>query len=553
MAAVRVKATVTNPSSALTDFSLIIDLSDMPSSWWAAVDTTDGTRGRVYKGDGTTRLAADWIDFDDTAETGLLRVKWAGTLATTGTQEVVVESPVAVNATVAAVDTYGSDNAYDANWEGYWPFVADFDDRTANAAHGSAYNSSFSAGGESGLVGGSTLIPSDDWIELPGSVINKPAGTVIGFGNHVSSGANRYPFASRTAAYTDRIYFRMPNTNDIQYSFSDFDNFTTITGGAVIGSWDNWAMSWDSASARGFYDGSFVQEVSATLAVGTPIVNIGGAINDAEYQSANLYVQHWSIHSTQRSDAWIAYEYDQINDDTTFWGTWTVDSGTTDALTAADLTLAAPVLDSPAIGQVHALTATELTATGAALDSPALGQEHALSATALDFAPAVLDTPTLSTEGEHALTVSDFTLASPALDTPGLGQVHAFTAADLTLAAAALDDPTLSTDDIDDLTAGTMTLSAAVLDSPTMGQVHTVTAVAITGSSALLDSPTLGQAHALATADLLLAVAVLDEPVLWNGSEVYRETRELAVTWATETEISTSWATASEIATTWEE
>src|SRR6056297_1214654 len=114
-------ATVTNPTSALTDFTLIVDLSTMPASWWSAVSTSDGTRGRVYKGDGTTRLACDWIDFDDTAETGLLRVLWSGTLASTGTQELWIEPPVSGNDAVAADNTYGSDNAYDDDWEGYWP------------------------------------------------------------------------------------------------------------------------------------------------------------------------------------------------------------------------------------------------------------------------------------------------------------------------------------------------------------------------------------------------------------------------------------------------
>src|SRR6056297_96504 len=90
-------ATVTNPSSALTDFTLIIDLSTLPQDWWDAVTSSDGTKGRASKGDGTTELACDWIDFDDTAETGLLRVLWSGTLASTGTQEVRIYPPLSGN------------------------------------------------------------------------------------------------------------------------------------------------------------------------------------------------------------------------------------------------------------------------------------------------------------------------------------------------------------------------------------------------------------------------------------------------------------------------
>src|SRR6056297_1287987 len=134
-------ATVTNPTSALTDFTLIVDLSTMPASWWSAVSTSDGTRGRVYKGDGTTRLACDWIDFDDTAETGLLRVLWSGTLASSGTQQLWIEPPVSGNATVAADNTYGSDNAYKSSIEAYYPLQSDGNDRTSNGHDLTEYNS----------------------------------------------------------------------------------------------------------------------------------------------------------------------------------------------------------------------------------------------------------------------------------------------------------------------------------------------------------------------------------------------------------------------------
>ena len=54
-------ATISNPDSALTDFTLMIDLSRMSASWWADAEDTDATRGRASKNDGTTELATDWI------------------------------------------------------------------------------------------------------------------------------------------------------------------------------------------------------------------------------------------------------------------------------------------------------------------------------------------------------------------------------------------------------------------------------------------------------------------------------------------------------------
>src|SRR6056297_3267170 len=153
-------ATVTNPGSAQTDFTLIVDLADMPANWWSAVTSSDGTRGRVYKGDGSTRLAADWIDFDDTAETGLLRVLWSGTLASTGTQQLWIEPPVSGNDAVAADNTYGSDNAYDDDWEGYYPFF-DLNDRTSNGRDLTAHDDAAVETG-SGPYGGQLDVDGTD-------------------------------------------------------------------------------------------------------------------------------------------------------------------------------------------------------------------------------------------------------------------------------------------------------------------------------------------------------------------------------------------------------
>ena len=93
-------ATISNPDGALTDFTLMIDLSRMHASWWAAVDTADGTKGRAAKSD-DTELATDWIDFNDSLETGWLRVKYTGTLSASGTQTIKIFPPVAANSSTA--------------------------------------------------------------------------------------------------------------------------------------------------------------------------------------------------------------------------------------------------------------------------------------------------------------------------------------------------------------------------------------------------------------------------------------------------------------------
>ena len=128
-------ATIQNPDSALTDFTLIIDLAEIISDeadFGTAFNTDDQGRGRAYKSDGTTELACDWIDLDNSNSTGLLRVKFSGSLASTGTQTIRIYPPNTGNSQYAADDTYGSDNAYDDSWESYLPTQSDFLDRTSN-------------------------------------------------------------------------------------------------------------------------------------------------------------------------------------------------------------------------------------------------------------------------------------------------------------------------------------------------------------------------------------------------------------------------------------
>lgn len=125
-----VSATLTNGAS-MTDPLFAVDLADMTSAWWAAVDTSDGTKGRVYTSTGT-ELACDWIDFNSGTQTGQLRVKWSGTVLAGGSVTLHVYPPVAANASVGVSDTYGQYNAYPATLEVYLPLGGSLDDRTGN-------------------------------------------------------------------------------------------------------------------------------------------------------------------------------------------------------------------------------------------------------------------------------------------------------------------------------------------------------------------------------------------------------------------------------------
>lgn len=361
-------AAVTNPSAALTDFTLIVDLSTLPQSWWDAVTSSDGTKGRVYKGDGSTRLAADWIDFDDTAETGLLRVKWAGSLATSGTQQLWIEPPVSGNDSVAADGTYGSDNAYDTYWVGYWP-DAGVTDRTSNSNDGTAQGG-VSAGGTTGVLGNATdfdgtndyiSIPDDDTLSL--STASGNSWFLAFEAPSDPTAATRAAFAkyADTSPFDGEWYLSLGGTSAVAGganggAYIQLLNDTAIkrvrtnTNTALTGSaWNTVGFVWDGAlSGTGhmdaFLNGSSVA-VSETedgfdaVVNRSAVVTIGaGLVGDTFANYIDGKMSHVSFHSTQRSSAWMGHEDDQVSSNATFWGTWSwvTAGGTTLTVNASD-------------------------------------------------------------------------------------------------------------------------------------------------------------------------------------------------------------------------
>ena len=321
-------ATLVNPTSSLTDFTLIVDLSRMSAAWWASVDTTDGTKGRAAKDSGPTELACDWIDFDNVAETGLLRVKWSGTLATTGTQTLRIYPPQAANASVAANATYGSDNAYDSDWAGYWPLHDEFD-RTANGYDLTAQGG-VTAGGVAGKIGAATDFDgTDDWFERTGTVPNTgPGKTLMAWVKYDTRN-----YVSRILEIQDSStssYQQLLHVLDLHRA-NEYDGTTqaSSTSFAILsnGVWYHQAAQFITTTSRySWRDGVRAGEGTIScdstgdgtadrLGIGSSSTG-GGTHMDAQ-------IQHVQAHSVSRADEWIEYEYDQTNDQATFWGTWT--------------------------------------------------------------------------------------------------------------------------------------------------------------------------------------------------------------------------------------
>ena len=324
-------ATITNPSAALTDFSLLVDLSTMSVDWWADVNTSDGTRGRVSTSGGT-ELAVDWIDFDDSAETGFARVLWTGTLASSGTQILRIYSPNTRSAAVAAADTYGSDNAYKTTLEAYYPLDGGSSaDRTVNSLDLTDFNTP-TTGVASQVGEGFNFNGSNQYSEIAASPVSALPITLSGwFKNDIGSSGSRclffYGDSSSSASWFSLEY----NGSDIQ-SYGRGTYAPTYTSSGTDYADGNWhhivgiCFYTDRGNVSLYIDGSYVGGGAfsgSDIAIenfDTVSIARRGDLSPGQYFDGTE--DDLQIHSEILSAEWIAEEYAQGDNQSTFWGTW---------------------------------------------------------------------------------------------------------------------------------------------------------------------------------------------------------------------------------------
>jgi hypothetical protein len=497
-------ATVSNPSSALTDFTLIVDLSNMPANWWSAVDTSDGTRGRVYKGDGTTRLACDWIDFDDVNETGLLRVLWSGTLASTGTQQLWIEPPVSTNASVSASDTYGSDNAYDANWLGYYPSGGGAD-RTSNGNDGTGAGG-VTAGDSSGIVGSATSYDgTDDRTELPVGIFDSAsAGTICAWFNTDDASTAQSIYTG--GDFRNRLYL---NLNSSGYLYARVGDETEWTTGTPVSTstWYHGSLYWSSGSQSLSIDAASPSSQSYSGSWGNIEAEAIGAYEDRGGVANTIFdglISEVHLHSVSRGADWISHEYDQTNDNATFWGTWSWETGGGGTTLSLGTLQSSHVLDAVTIQQIyniaigdaehaHAIAGVDLS--GLATDITIVGGQHAQTLDAIGLTQIhnialgelghthTLDEIAVTESG--VLAVADL-LHGHTLSGVSLTQLHNITVGEL-LHSQAID--------------GVSTSARIEVVVPDLSHGHTVDGVALT-SAQVLAIDDAGHAHTLGSIEL---------------------------------------------------
>ena len=332
-------ATPLSPSAGLTDFTLMIDLSRLTAAWWAAVDTSDGTRGRAARDSTEAELACDWIDFTPggggAVGSGWLRVKFAGSLASGGSNTIRVYPPMAANDPVAAGDAFGSDNAYDADWRWYTPghdLVNRIDSGESMTQDASATSSISTDGKTSGSlyydgVGSSSLAYAQ---YIHGSDLNTAADvTLMAWTKLTSKVASEggYPFrlAEFKGSIVNAIYPRVDSGDRWRCQIRQFGSpnqisnlYTTSALSGFDGAWSHLAIHNDGSGQAALVNG--VQEASAGGY--DPIYAGLDTLTLLDSLAGEQWAGEYQFHNAKRAQPWIKHEHDQTDDQAAFWGSW---------------------------------------------------------------------------------------------------------------------------------------------------------------------------------------------------------------------------------------
>lgn len=316
-------ALVKKPASDLQDFLLIVDLATLPNEWWDAVNTTDGTRGRVLNGDTLTTYASDWIDFDNLGKTGTLRIHWDGILSSSLDSHIRIFPPHTLNNPVGINDAYGQQACYDgANIFFYSP-NGGINER-ANQAVTLSEEGGVVSGDSAGLIGASTHYDGTDEYCVALNQLNTNATEMtimsavnadsFDFGNNVSLG---------NTAMTDLFTTMVIPSDTFATELKDVGANNSFFPGNSVSTWYHQAGRFNQTGHVCVIDG--VEGVLNTFGVVNVLINsiaLGTNVGLTFVLGMAGFLQHVLVSLQEMPTDWIKHESDQIHDNTAFWGAW---------------------------------------------------------------------------------------------------------------------------------------------------------------------------------------------------------------------------------------
>ncbi len=322
-------APVPNPTDTLTDFSLIVLLTRANAGdLFDAVTDQDATKFRFYKQDETTELAFDpfYEDWTASDEMVIFRVKWSGSLTSSGSYSLLITPAVTGNASYAATDTYGQYNAYDSNVYQSLPLNDDANDRTSNGNNATLNSLAFPTDAIAAPIGNGLQL---DGTGNPGSALGDyitalPVSNSIVGNNTITFRGYIKPeiqsagdedaiisnwFGSEEGAIVTR-YDSLNNEIDCFMSSSGTKSITNSV--SIEGDWHHFAFVLGNNLLTAYIDGvALANTVSipdfGTTSVINPIVY--GGVHFASSDGFYGGLSQLNLDIINRSSDFIAYEY----------------------------------------------------------------------------------------------------------------------------------------------------------------------------------------------------------------------------------------------------
>jgi hypothetical protein len=312
----------TEVAADLTDYPVYVDLSDLPASFWSTVASGGGDI-RCYKSDGTTELAREVVSCDTTAETGELHLLYSGTLSSS------VDTVIQIHADGSSAD-YAAGATYGRNevWSDYGAVYHMADNPsggTLTDATGNGYDMAFLT----------SMSAGDSVSGIVGSAIQFDGSTEGAFVNSAPSGDDPYTIsaiikpdviAGAPAAAVDKDsdtdYLRLLASTAIEYRADKrFSSTLTAAGGSpVVGEWAHLHGVYDDPAVELFISGVSVDtDTGSNMSHQFDSLSIGFINRDSGGAHFGGAIDEVRFSTVARSDNWIATEYANQSDPSTFY------------------------------------------------------------------------------------------------------------------------------------------------------------------------------------------------------------------------------------------
>jgi hypothetical protein len=329
-----VEATVTNPSSDLTDPFFIIDGATLGSAFW---DNVQSDLGDVRLTDGNGGMLPCYVySYDYGAEEAVIFGRWLGTLATSGTQKVQVHCGNAT-ATTEPVDSYfGQYNVFEDDWRLIYPQGGGANVTYLTGAANDLTMTSATAGDVAGPFGSLPATNYDGAASVAKKSTISPFGTapttltMICWAKSDSDTAQQALIGLSDTADTDRYlvgWFNGTTGGDPVEAHSRANGVSAAVAvgpGYTASAWHHIAFRYPTTTSRyAVVDGTTgAQETTArtpdgidTIAIGARVITTTGFYFDGAVSMAQFSFRDVS----QAEVAWQSAQTNQA----TFWGTWT--------------------------------------------------------------------------------------------------------------------------------------------------------------------------------------------------------------------------------------